>query len=101
MNEKRKKLPTVNFTVESLVKAGRIKLADVCELQKKLQNEGPLPQLTDEQAACFLLSCNNNIQQSIITIKTHYKLKKTQLKHIFMNRDVDRPELQKQLQICS
>lgn len=98
--ERRRRLVQINFTVESLAKAERIRLSDVYELQKLLNNEINLSHLTDEQAACFLLSCDNNVEQAVAIIRVHYKQKR-KLKCVFTNRTLARPELRTQIQICS
>lgn len=68
--------PCFDFTAETLINEGRLKRSDVDEMQKWLQQEKDLPGLSDEQIACFLLSCNNETAATRTTIKAHYTFKK-------------------------
>lgn len=82
---------TYNYTVDDLIKNNIIKRCDVEEIKEWLKQQEELPKITEEQIACFLLSCNNKIKETCVTIKAHYNYKKN-LPELFNERNLDTDE---------
>lgn len=68
--------PSFDFTVDTLINDGRLKRADVDAIKIWLQQQQDIPELCEEQIACFLLSCSNETAATCSTIKAHYSLKR-------------------------
>lgn len=84
----------LGFATKTLINDGRL----TNEQLKQTRNwklEG-VPQLTDEQIACFLLACDNDEELTRKTIIEHYKAKRN-APELFDGRNIDDEALQKQL----
>lgn len=88
-------LPQFKFSAKDLIAEGRTSQRDVDEMRSWLATQ-ELPKLSDEQVVIFLLSCNNDHDGTKKTIEAYYKSRKNG-PELFDNRDLDRADLQKQL----
>lgn len=86
------------YNTEVLFQDYNICLSEVQQLKEFLLEEN-LPQLSDEQIIIFLLSCDQNINFTKETIKSHYRIKKDNPKY-FKNRSIDRPDIHFHLNNC-
>lgn len=86
------------YNMELLFQDNKVGLTDVENLRKFLLEEN-LPTLNDEQIVLFLLSCDNNIDFTKETIKSHYRIKMDHPKY-FKNRSVDRPDIHFHINNC-
>lgn len=83
--------PPFDFAAQSIIDEGRCRREDVEAIKLWLQTQQDLPDLSEEQIVCFLLSCDNDQEATRVTITAHYKYKKN-LPEIFDNRNVDDQE---------
>lgn len=85
------------FTISELIEQGRVHQSDVDSLKNWLSTE-TVPKLTNEQVALFLLSCNNQADQTKTVIKSYYKIRQM-APELFTERRVNSDQLQKQLNV--
>lgn len=89
--------PQFNFNVQTVIDQGRVNREEIEEIKKWITLE-EIPDLSDEQIALFLMSCNGQREFTKNTIKAYYQLKRS-APELFDNRDLERKDLIHQLQV--
>lgn len=87
--------PKVGFTAETIINDGRTTRQSIDDVTEWLKTQD-LPDLSDEQIALFLLSCDNEYELTKNTIKAYFSAKKFG-PEVFNDRDLNRPDIQLQL----
>lgn len=86
-----------NFSVEEMIEQGRVTREQIDALKLWLQTQD-YPELGEQQVVLFLLSCNCDQEATKATVKAHYTSKLT-MTDFFDDRDVDRADIQHQLDV--
>ncbi|XP_044260789.1 uncharacterized protein LOC123008831 isoform X2 [Tribolium madens] len=87
------------FKAKTVVEEGRTSAVLIQEMKNWLSTTN-LPQLQDESIVLFLLSCQNNVEETQKTIRAYFKIK-SEAPEIFQNRDIDDEVLQKAMKVVT
>ncbi|XP_017777262.1 PREDICTED: alpha-tocopherol transfer protein-like [Nicrophorus vespilloides] len=85
------------FKAEDVIAEGRTTREEIEELRRMLVDVN-VPELTDEQIVLFILSCDRDLKFTVTTVKEYYSARKNG-PELFSNRDLERPDLQYQLDV--
>ncbi|XP_025831223.1 alpha-tocopherol transfer protein-like [Agrilus planipennis] len=86
------------FKASDIVEENRVNWKDINEIKDwvEKQKKTLIPSLTDEQVVSFLLSCNNDLEATKITITAFYNARNDGAV-LFNDRNLDRSDIQLQL----
>ena len=86
-----------SFSAKEIIESNRTTAANIDNVRLWLTSQA-LPQLTDEQIAAFLLSCDNNEDMTRKTITSNYQLK-CKFPELFTNRYLQDEKIAKILRV--
>ncbi|EFA04969.1 clavesin-1 [Tribolium castaneum] len=87
------------YKAQTIVDEGRTSHALIQEVKNWLSTTD-FPQLQDESIVLFLLSCQNNVEETQKTIRAFFKIK-SESPDIFQNRDMDDEVLQRAMKVVT
>lgn len=87
--------PNLGFKAQTLIDQGRTTQDNIDKMREWLSTQY-YPNFTDEQIAIFLLASDNNHEVCKETLKAYYRVK-MEMKDLFVNRNIQKPEMQQQI----
>lgn len=85
------------FTVDDVVKEGKITREEIQELKKWSEVEEDVPNFKEEQLLLFLLACDRDLEFAKKTIREYLRAKRNG-HNLFKSRDVEREDVKSQLE---